>query len=172
MAKKELVAIALLLCCLLVLQQITQVVMIEYRHVYNQRRLLLTQLTSTTCRSCPRRRRRPRRFWIRPGRTSLWWDNFLNGVTLEEEWKENFRMSRVSFFNLVSLLRPYIECQVTHMRIPVSPETQVALTLYYLSDKGRLRKVSNAFGISRSCCSIIIGRVSSAIRDLKIWLNA
>ena len=70
---------------------------------------------------------------------------------------------RVFFKNFVSLLRPYIECQVTHMRIPVSPETQVALTLYYLSDEGRLRKVANAFGLSRSCCSMIIRRVSAAI---------
>ena len=163
MAKKELLALALLLCCLLVLQQITQAFMIEYRHVYNQRRLLLTQLASTTRRSCSRRRRRPRWFWIQPGRTSLWWDNFLNGVTLREEWKENFRMSHESFYSLVNLLHPYIECQVTHMRRPVCPETQVALTLYYLSDEGRLRKVANAFGLSRPCCSIIIRRVSSAI---------
>ena len=40
---------------------------------------------------------------------------------------------------------------------------QVALTLYYLSDEGRLRKVANAFGLSRSSCSIIVQRVSYAI---------
>lgn len=82
---------------------------------------------------------------------------------LEEEWKENFRMSRVSFFNLASLLRPHVEGQVTVMREPVSVETQLAVTLYYLSDEGRLRKVTNAFGLSRSCCSIIVRRLSSAV---------
>lgn len=82
---------------------------------------------------------------------------------LEEEWKENFRMSRLSFFNLADLLHPYIERQVTIMHIPVAVETQVAVTLYYLSDEGRLKKVANAFGLSRSCCSIIVRRVSSAI---------
>ena len=35
-----------------------------------------------------------RRFWTRPGRTSAWWDNFINGTMIEEEWKENFRMSK------------------------------------------------------------------------------
>ena len=59
-------------------------------------------------------------------------------------------MSRASFFNLVSMLRPFIEKQVTVMRTPVLPETQVAITLYYFSDEGRLRKVANAFGLSRS----------------------
>ena len=49
-------------------------------------------------------------------------------------------MSRMSFFQLCNLLRPYIEHQATHMRCTISVETQVAVTLYYLSDEGRLRK--------------------------------
>ena len=49
------------------------------------------------------------------------------------------------------------------MRNPVSVETQVAVVLYYLSDEGRLRKVANAFGLSRASCSIIIRQVSWAI---------
>ena len=32
-----------------------------------------------------------RQFWTRPGRTSAWWDNFINGTMIEEEWRENFR---------------------------------------------------------------------------------
>ena len=51
------------------------------------------------------------------------------------------------------------------MRSPVSVEKQVALTLYYLSDEGRLRKVANAFGLSRACVSIIIRRVTYAITN-------
>ena len=35
---------------------------------------------------------RDRRFWIRPGRTSAWWDNFVSQTVVPEEWKENFRM--------------------------------------------------------------------------------
>ena len=72
-------------------------------------------------------------------------------------------MSRVSFYNLSNLLRPHIERQVTIMRRPIFVETQVAVMLYYLSDEGRLRKVANAFGLSRSSCSIIVRKVSSAI---------
>ena len=33
------------------------------------------------------------------------------------------------------------------MRAPVDVERQVALTLNYLSDEGRLRKTANAFGL-------------------------
>ena len=55
---------------------------------------------------------------------------------LAEEWKENFRMGK-------DKLRPFIERKVTNMRLPVSVETQVASTIYYLSDEGRPRKTAN-----------------------------
>ncbi|CAH3192452.1 unnamed protein product, partial [Porites evermanni] len=38
------------------------------------------------------------RFWKRPGRTSAWWDNFINGTMIEEEWRENFRIFPVDAF--------------------------------------------------------------------------
>ena len=49
------------------------------------------------------------------------------------------------------------------MHEPVEVERQVAATLYYLSDEGRLRKTANAFGLSRSSVSIIIHKVTHAI---------
>ena len=90
----------------------------------------------TTGRKFPQREIRHRRFSIRPGKTSLWGENFLNGVMLEEEWKENVRMSVVIFFNFAGLLCPCIKRQDTVMRKPVTVETQVAITLYYLSEEG------------------------------------
>ena len=45
----------------------------------------------------------------------------------------------------------------------VAIDKQVAATLYYLSDEGRLRKFANAFGIGKSTVSIIIRRVTKAI---------
>ena len=154
MAEKKLVLVVLLLCCLILLQQVNQAILEDYRVRHYQRKLLFSQIMDSTQKKCPRNAKRQRRFWVRPGRTSAWSDNFLNGVMLEEEWKENFRMSQVGFFKLCDLLRPYIEHQVTIMRTPVSVETQIAVTLYYLSDEGRLRKVANAFGLSRACCSL------------------
>ena len=45
------------------------------------------------------------------------------------------------------------------MCAPVEVKRQVGLTLYYLSDKGRLRKTANVFGLARA----IIRRVTTAI---------
>ena len=49
------------------------------------------------------------------------------------------------------------------MRLPVDVERQVASSLYYLSDEGRIRKTANSFGLSRAVISIIIRRVCTAI---------
>lgn len=68
-----------------------------------------------------------------------------------------------NFLKLCNELRPYIEKKSTNMRPSISVEKQVAVTLYYLSDEGRLRKSANAFGIARSTVSIIIRSVSYAL---------
>ena len=73
----------------------------------------------------------------------------MDNVTVASEWKENFRMSRPAFMELCEDLRPLLKRKSTRMRRPISVETKMALTLYYLSDEGRYRKVGNAFGISR-----------------------
>lgn len=72
-------------------------------------------------------------------------------------------MTRVNFYKLCDELRPIIQRQDTCMQSPVDVEKQVAITLYYLSDEGRLRKTANAFGLSRSCVSVLVRRVTHAI---------
>ena len=65
---------------------------------------------------------------------------------------------------LCALSRPYLEKKVTHLRFPISVEKQLAVTLYYLADEVRYRKVANAFGNSRSSVSIIVRKVCRVIR--------
>ena len=72
-------------------------------------------------------------------------------------------MSRATFLSLCEQVRPYIERQTTIMRQPIEVERQVAATLYYLADEGRIRKTANAFGMSRSSVSVIIRRVCFTI---------
>ena len=54
---------------------------------------------------------------------------------IEEEWRENFKMSKTSLLKLAEELRPYIERKETIMRSPLDVVKHVALTLYYLSDE-------------------------------------
>ena len=136
--------------------------------IYYRRKRKLSSILALSKQICRARLARPtapakRRFWTRPGRTSAWWDNFASQNVVPEEWKENFRMSRDTFLILCEELRPFIEKQATTMRLPVDVERQVASSLYYLSDEGRIRKTANAFGLSRQVISVIIRRVCIAI---------
>ena len=114
---------------------------------YKRRRKLLSTLTlSMSILRAKLSRKTPveRRFWVRPGRTSTWWDNFVaEEEVTPEEWRENFRMSRNTFLILCEELRPFIQKKATNMRLPVDVERRVASSLYYLSDEGRIRKTAN-----------------------------
>eukprot|EP00794_Sanderia_malayensis_P002264 gene2264-2597_t len=113
--------------------------------------------------------RKARRYWERPGHTSVWWLNFVQEVVVPEEWRENFRMSQDNFLNLCQELRPFLQKQQANMHIAISVEKQVAVFLYYISDEGMYRKVANAFGISRAAVSLIVRSVSKHVAvDLNI----
>lgn len=72
-------------------------------------------------------------------------------------------MSKESFDKLCDDLRPFISRNQTQMKAAVSVETQVAATLYYLSDGGRMRKKANAFGLASCTIYRIVKRVTTAI---------
>ena len=78
-------------------------------------------ISSTISKSSTKKSKRNfPRFWIRPGQTSSWWDNFCAGQKVSEEWKENFRMSQESFGKLCTELRPYILKNKTRFRDRIS----------------------------------------------------
>ena len=100
--------------------------------------------------------RKKRSCWHKPGRTDLCWKNIWTGVAPEECWKENFRMSRAAFVNLVSELRPYIS---SNPKSPnhraLSAEKKVAVALYFLKDTGSLRMTANSFGIALNTAQLL-----------------
>ena len=64
----------------------------------NFRQSLMSKDTrKATRRSQPYKQKR---FWTRPGRTSAWWDSFVNEVVVAEEWREIFRMSGGNYHGL------------------------------------------------------------------------
>lgn len=64
-------------------------------------------------------------YFLLLGRTSLWWDNIRNGVSLDEEWRQNFRMSRTNLQKLTDELEPQLIRNDTAMRKSVDVITQV-----------------------------------------------
>ena len=103
--------------------------MLARKRLLNKRLLLLMSSESTTKNGKKESRRSPPRFWVRPHRNLKWWNNFMNGNMIPEEWKKNFRISERSFYILCEELRPCIQKQTTTSRKPISAEKQV-LSLY------------------------------------------
>ena len=130
-----------------------------------QRKCLLNLLLTDGSRRIPKIKPncKPCQCWIRPGRTNGWWLGFHQNRVAPSEWKENFRVSRESFLALCTELNEHVVKSSTRFRKAVSVEEQVALMVYCLSDKGRLRKTANAFGLGKSAASHIIHRVCKAI---------
>ena len=79
---------------------------------------------------------------------------------MKEEWRANFRMSTETFQVHCAELYSYIFKNDNRLRNAVPADKKVAATLYCLSDKDRMRKVANAFGIGKSTVTVIIRRVS------------
>ena len=77
------------------------------------------------------KRRRKRRFWVKPGRTDSWWENMIQDRCLDEDWKKNFRMGKGSFVNLVDELRPYITPDQRAPRPCIPAEKRVRYTNAY-----------------------------------------
>ena len=147
-----------------VLQIIASLFCLSTSYYSSRRRLRQTLVTSTfRAKRKGKRERKQRRFWVRPGRSDAWWKNFVSDVTLTEEWRENLRMSRQTFTLLCQALSPFVSSKKMHLRKPISVQKKVAVTLYYLSDGGRLRKTANAFGLAVSTVSVIVKNVTQAI---------
>ncbi|CAB4016605.1 Hypothetical predicted protein, partial [Paramuricea clavata] len=111
-----------------------------------------------------RLRRRNRSCWFKPGRSDQWWIKMINGEAPDEFWMKNFRMTKESFLELETELKPYISPD------PSSPNhraldsaKKLAVTLYYLKDTGSLIMTANAFGIAVCTVSGVVVEVSNVI---------
>ncbi|XP_077516756.1 uncharacterized protein LOC144127727 [Amblyomma americanum] len=90
-----------------------------------------------------------RRMWMK-NRSSDWWDNIVCSNFDDGEWKENFRMSRVNFCELVAALAPFMSPECNYVREPVPVDKRIAIALYKLASCCVYRVVANQFGIHKS----------------------
>ena len=108
--------------------------------------------------------RKKRSRWVNSGRTDLWWQNMINGVSPDGDWKRNFRMSREEFLELCEELRPHISpCINSPNYLTLSLEKKVAVALYYLKDTGSIWMTANTFGIHQCTVSKVILQFCNAV---------
>lgn len=69
-----------------------------------------------------------------------------NEEALPSEWNKNFRMPREQFVLLADEISPFISPDPSALRMGLSVEKKLAITLHYLKDTGSITVTANAFG--------------------------
>ncbi|GFV42591.1 protein ALP1-like [Trichonephila clavipes] len=95
-------------------------------------------------------------------RSSEWWERIVLQSWDDDDFKENFRVSRRTFQHICDRLKPQIKRHFI-IRKPISVERRVAVTLFKLGSSWELRTVANLFGIARCTSCIIVREVCTAL---------
>ena len=92
--------------------------------------------------------------WCVP-RSKDWWEDVLRGKD-NSWWKENLRMSFNTFTVIWNDLHDYTVRETTHLRLPISVDQRVAVTIWKLATNVDYRTLSELFGIRKSTvCEIV-----------------
>ena len=103
-----------------------------------------------------------RSIWVKP-RSGEWWDTIVSSTFDDNDWKENFRLSKRTFIILCNHLRRYIEKCDTRLRPSISVEKSVAMTLWKLATSCEYRTIGHLFGVARGTACVIVNDVCKAI---------
>ncbi|KAJ7332195.1 hypothetical protein JRQ81_014375 [Phrynocephalus forsythii] len=87
---------------------------------------------------------RPKICWSYPGRSSWFHDTVLQYWD-DQQWIENFRMTRQTLFEISELLRPFLMRKDTVMRSAVPVEERVAIGVYFLASRSCYRTIALVF---------------------------
>ncbi|XP_054830360.1 uncharacterized protein LOC129326222 [Eublepharis macularius] len=91
----------------------------------------------------------PRQHWVYP-RSTDWWENIVLRHWDEHRWIRRFRMSKGTFLELVSALRPTLQRKTTTFRSPISVERRVAVAIWWLASGTSYQVTSDLFGLGKS----------------------
>ena len=92
----------------------------------------------------------------------MWYD-LVTVVFSDEQWYQNFRVTKATFRFVLEEIREQVCRRDTTMRKSVPAERRLALTLYYLASTAEYRTIAHLFGVSTSFVCICIKDVCEAI---------
>ena len=84
----------------------------------------------------------------------------------EEDWVENFRLSRTTFHMLCEKVRPFLKRQNTQFRQCICVEHRLAITLWTLATCSEYRTIGHLFGVARCTVCVIVHETCNVIVDL------
>jgi len=94
-----------------------------------------------------------------------WWDQVVAGYT-EQEYFQNFRMSRNTFHHICQRLSPRLSRGDTSFRRSISLREQVGVGLYWVATGVGYRTLANLFGIAKSCVCPIVHDFCKAVNQV------
>ena len=74
----------------------------------------------------------------------------------DKEFKSNFRLERLTYFELLQQIAPHLQKSDTKFRASVPVDKVVCCALYLIGSSAELKTVSNLFGIGKSTASEIL----------------
>ena len=111
-----------------------------------------------------KKRKRPR-VWSNVDGNVCPWRTFYDETDNDDEWRQLLRMSKSSFMKLCELLRPYVGKKRTNMRMPISVEKRIGITLHYLSNDDKYSSTAKFFGVGKTSVCKVFRKVCAAITD-------
>ena len=105
-----------------------------------------------------------RSIWMRR-RSQEWWDQDVAGYT-EQEFFQNFRMSRNTFHHICQRLSPRLSRGDTSFRRSISLRKRVGVGLYWVATGAGYRTLANLFGIAKSSVCAIVHDFCKAVHQV------
>jgi len=87
-------------------------------------------------------------YWMKP-HSDDWFQTADNHFT-QEQWYENFRVTKDTFTIILNEIEGEMSKQDTAMRKAVPARKKLAMILYYLASTAEYRTIANLFGVSRA----------------------
>ena len=102
-----------------------------------------------------------RLIWSHP-KSNRWWVDIVPGMT-NKQFKENFRVERSTFMELLQQIGPHLQKNNTALRVAIPVEKRIAASLYLLGSSTELRTIGHLFGIGKSTAGTILHEFCSTL---------
>ena len=98
-------------------------------------------------------------------RSRKWWTDIVKGTLCDDQWVENFRMTKATFEILRDDLRPSFPDQARSLREPLQLDHRVAIAVYWMASSAEYRTIANPFGVGKSTVHKCIHNVCTAMAE-------
>ncbi|CAF3068258.1 unnamed protein product [Rotaria sp. Silwood2] len=87
----------------------------------------------------------------------------------EKQFKDNFRIQRSTFTQLINQIGPYLKKEDTILRAAIPVDKRIACALYLLGTTSELRTIGHLFGIGKSSAAYVLHDFCSVIVEIYFY---